>query len=314
MVFEMSYPDLIIDIRKSFTYIYSKAVQMEKTWTCKLDLRPPETRTGNPNSPSRVVPSSIRPSKRLESCIPPEKAGPLSTRPAQGLPYTPSRYPTQTALFSRSPRNQEELGQGHANFLQQRQNSLPMFPDKASFTTHNRQRSLSETLELDDNLPRCSVPQLDFPSEALTALQVSEGLTSLENVSAHQDFTLTKPSDLAECSEVNFVPESKGMPTKSSLAFHLDLPDRFADLSWREFDDSDDARVDKQPRRAPRTTPKSQVVLASGMAASREALTTPKTDEKLHKDAVVTVMSRIFTTKPIFLEPQSVKPGKGQAK
>lgn len=334
----MSYMDLIPDIRKSFSYIYSKARHMEKTWTYKLDFEPPEklaqvSAFHKPNQeeigPPRVVPMSIRTSSsdrspllernrhsgQLQRCVTPENVGhslPLPAPLVQGSLYTPIRYPRRTALFFRLSRKQEGPREGLAGPVQQRLNTLPIFPNRNSFTAQSRRSKLSETpkTDVDYAVPPRRKVELVFPSDDPTALQVPGEVVSPGNVLFHRDVMLTRPICPAQPSEeVEFVPGRKGVQTKGSLASHFDLPDRFADLSWREFEDSDEAQVGKS-----RTTSKSHAVSTSGMSASRTTLTTPKPDRETCGDATATVMSRIFTTKPIFLDPRSMNPSKRKAK
>jgi len=328
----MSYADLITDIRKSFSCIYSKATQMEKTWTYQLNFEPPgklaqvsafHEANQEESERLRVVPMSIRtsPSERspllgrnrhsgqFQSWVTPEKVDhslPLPAPLVQGSLYTPIRYPRRTALFSRLSRKQEKSKQEFAGPVQQRLDSLPMFPDRNSFVAQSRWPKLSEAPKTGVDYaapPRRKVEPV-FPSEAPAPLRVPGEVVSPGNGSLHRDVMLTKPICPAQPSEeVEFVPESKGMQPKGSLASHLDLPDRFAGLSWREFDDSDEAQVGKS-----RTTSKSHAASTPGMTASRTTLTTPKPDGEVCEDAVATVTSRIFTTKPIFLDPRSMNP------
>ncbi|KAI6126826.1 hypothetical protein F5141DRAFT_1248634 [Pisolithus sp. B1] len=278
-VYRLPYTSLIAYIRKAFTQVYSQAKKLEETWKDKLAV----------DQPTRPIEDNI-----ASSDVPPKYSSSLAATPhVRNLDLSMSEriQPSERDKETRTAENPSTLEQVHTSEGLAERDKLTMHGNRMKWD-----QNLSTTRSEDNNVAslRCDVPRLVFPSQpsANVSDESENRLTLLDEFTCKEEITTSSEMWLGD-----------------TATSRLGLPDRFADLSWRELDNA--LRVTSQ-REASRAEGERR-----SPPASREALTTPKSDGKLSDDGAVTssVMSRIFTSKPIFLSESSLKKnGNGKPK
>ncbi|KAI6128859.1 hypothetical protein EDD16DRAFT_23488 [Pisolithus croceorrhizus] len=278
-VYRLPYTSLIAYIRKAFTQVYSQAKKLEETWKDKLAV----------DQPTRPIEDNI-----ASSDVPPKYSSSLAATPhVRNLDLSMSEriQPSERDKETRTAENPSTLEQVHTSEGLAERDKLTMHGNRMKWD-----QNLSTTRSEDNNVAslRRDVPRLVFPSQPLA------------NVSDESENRLTLLDEFT-CKEE--ITTSSEMWLGDTVTARLGLPDRFADLSWRELDNALRVASQREASRAEgeRRSP----------PASREALTTPKSDGKLSDDGAVTssVMSRIFTSKPVFLSESLLKKnGNGKPK
>ncbi|KAI6165267.1 hypothetical protein EDD17DRAFT_1799653 [Pisolithus thermaeus] len=305
-VYRMPYTSLVAYIRKAFTQVYSQARKLEETWKDKLAVDQP-TRLIEDSIASNVRPkysSSLAATlhvRNLDLSMP-EKIQPSEHDKETGTTESPLTLEQAHTSERSAKRDKFKM---HGNQIRWDQNvssdavATSMEHSLTSLLCLPRPSiglKLSTTRSEDNNVAalRRHVPQLVFPPQTPTNLSddSESRLTLLDETSCKEEISTNEEMWLGD-----------------TATSRLELPDRFADLSWREFDNA--LRVTSQCE-ASRTGGERR-----SPPASREALTTPTSDGKLSDNGAVTssVMSRIFTSKPIFLSESSLKKnGNGKPK
>lgn len=269
-VYRLPYTSLIVYIRKAFTQVYSQARKLEETWKDKLAV----------DQPTRPIKDKI-----ASSDVPPKYSSRLAaTAHVRNLDFSmleriqPSERDKE-ATTTESPLTLEKVHTSERSAKRDKSRNR-MAQGQNLSTTRSEDNKVASLLR--------DVPQLVFPSQP----QDKNRLMLLHETTCKEEIST-----------------SGEMWLGNTATSRLELPDRFADLSWRELDDVSSVTSQREPSRVEgeRRPP----------PASREALTTPKPDGKLSDDDTVTgsVMSRIFTSKPIFLSESSLKKnGDGRTK
>ncbi|KAI6041482.1 hypothetical protein EDC04DRAFT_2892973 [Pisolithus marmoratus] len=282
-VYRLPYTNLVAYVRKALGQVYSQAMKLEETWKEKLAV----------DRPVRMIEHNP-----ALSNVPQKYSNPLGiTSHAQSLEFSASER-LQPSECDKEP------GATKSSSMLQKVRASEGSGQRDSLGMHGNRMRWDQTLSIspseDNNVasPRRAVPQLFFPFQP--PANPSEGSEGPED-----QLTL-----LGEITSTRGMTSSNGeMWLEESPTSRLGLPDRFADLSWRELDNA--SKVTSQCK-APHAEGERR-----SFSASREALTTPKPDGKLSDDGTVTssVMSRIFTSKPIFLSDSSLKKrGNGRPK
>lgn len=157
------------------------------------------------------------------------------------------------------------------------------------------------------------IPKVNFPSQHIIAPSSDpKRLDDMRHVAHLRTRSAPGIAEFIE-KELTAVHDSKDTRSKGLHALRLDLPDRFSDISWREFD-TDVPKVDALRRRSrSQHTLRAAQMARDSVYASRQSLTTPKPERELSDGQAVTesVAGRIYTSKPVFLPDLSPSKKRG---
>ncbi|KAI6015147.1 hypothetical protein F5J12DRAFT_519477 [Pisolithus orientalis] len=275
-VYRLPYTNLVTYIRKALGQLYFQARNLEETWKDKL--------------------SADQPMRPAEHNVTLNDVSPKYSNPSGVTPHVRSVEFNTSERIQPLERDKESGFTESSLMLEQvrpSERSAERGRPRMHGTRMRWEQSLSTTQSEKSRIvsPRRDVPQLVFPSQPLA------------NLSEDSEDPLILLDESGEITSTSGETWLRDSPTS-----HLGLPARFADLSWRELDN------------ASRITSQRKVSHAEGerrsSSASREALTTPKPNGDVSDEGAVTssVMSRIFTSKPIFLSDSSKNRGNGKSK